>query len=270
MFPMVRSLSILLCALALSLTSGQSWANNRDLPPAPRALVIGDSNIYGHLGRYLDNSLQALGFRVVREGRPTSGLARPDFYDWTIRADQLIEEHRPHVVVMMFGGNDGQRIESVNPNWERVHWKEEVGWREAYAERVYILADLLRGSARRVFLLSPTNRRSPTARAKCDRIRQVQERAVRGMERVTWIDMWPMSSDTHGRFLDDSINAFGDKVRYRRSDGIHLTQSGGVRVGRQLVTRLVNEGLLASGDASAPGPLSPPPPTIAGAYTPPW
>ncbi|MEE2779222.1 MAG: DUF459 domain-containing protein [Myxococcota bacterium] len=267
---MCRSLSILLCLVAFVLTPVETRAMVQDLPPAPRALVIGDSNIYGHLGKYLQSSLQALGFKVIREGRPTSGLARPDFYDWTIRADQLIDEHEPHVVVMMFGGNDGQRIEPGDPSWERVHWKEEVGWREAYAERVYILADLLRGEGRRVFLLSPTNRRSPSARAKCDRIRQVQERAVRGMERVTWIDMWPLSSDTHGRFLDRSVNAFGDKVTYRRSDGIHLTQPGGVRVGRQLVDRLVSEGLLASGDASERGPMSPPPPTIAGAYTPFW
>ena len=82
--------------------------------------------------------------------------------------------------------------------------------------------------------------------------------------------MWPLSSDTHGRFLDRSVNAFGDKVTYRRNDGIHLTQPGGVRVGRQLVDRLVSEGLLASGDASERGPMSPPPPTIAGAYTPFW
>ena len=256
--------------MALSLLCVPARAELGDVPPPPRALIIGDSNIYGHLGKSLQSSLRALGFEVHREGRPTSGLARPDFYDWISRANALIGEHDPHVVLMMFGGNDGQRLEPSDPSLDRVHWKEEAGWREAYAERVYILADLLRGEDRRVFLLSPTNRRSPKARAKCDRIRQVQERAVRGMERVTWIDMWPLSSDHYGRFLDESVDAFGDRVKYRRSDGIHLTRAGGVRVGHTLVRRLMDEGLLCSGDASRPSHRLAPAPTLAGSYTPVW
>ena len=127
-----------LCVLSLLVAPVRAYPG--DPPTAPRALIIGDSNIYGHLGKSLQSSLRALGFQVHREGRPTSGLARPDFYDWMGRADTLIKEHQPHVVLMMFGGNDGQRLEPTEKADDRIHWKEEAGWREAYAERVYVMA----------------------------------------------------------------------------------------------------------------------------------
>ena len=61
------------------------------LPDPPRipALIVGDSNIFGPLGKSLERSLGALGFDVKRRGKATSGLARPDFFDWSTEARRL-------------------------------------------------------------------------------------------------------------------------------------------------------------------------------------
>ncbi|MEZ4269846.1 MAG: DUF459 domain-containing protein, partial [Myxococcota bacterium] len=82
--------------------------------PPMEVLLLGDSNIYGALGKEIQRALPAVGFHVVRRGKPTSGLARPDFFDWFDTARELIGRYRPDVVIVMLGGNDGQRLERVN------------------------------------------------------------------------------------------------------------------------------------------------------------
>jgi hypothetical protein len=89
---------------------------------------------------------------------------------------------------------------------------------------------LLRGEHRRVFFLSPTNRRPRLAREKMLRVREVQ-RLPRpsSIDGVEWIDMFPLSSDANGNWLKGTTDVRGARVRYRRSDGIHLTPEGALR-----------------------------------------
>lgn len=226
-----------------------------DLPPdivlvghsddRPRALVIGDSNIYGELGKALHSSLAAFGYSVVRKGKPTSGLARPDFWDWNARAAELIDAHDPQVVIAMFGGNDGQRCKSADMSGSPIWYRDAGLWEAEYEDRVRNFVHVLRGEGRRVFLLSPTNRRPRIAREKMRRIQTLQRSATEGVEGVTWIDMFPLSSDEQGSWLRDGLDVMGKRVRYRRGDGIHLTPEGGDLVGRRLLQVLLGHGLLS-------------------------
>lgn len=213
----------------------------------PKALILGDSNIYGTLGKALATSLQALGYDVARYGKPTSGLARPDYFDWPTYAAEVLHEFDADVVFFMFGGNDGQRLTFVASGADRVWWKNEDAWRAEYAERVEAFAQVLRGANRRVYLLSPTNRRSRIERSKMERVKAVQRQAVAGLDRVTWIDMYPYSSDPHGGYLSGGLDQRGRSLDYRRGDGIHLTPAGGVEVARRLFAELLEGGIASCG-----------------------
>ena len=219
------------------------------LPDPPRipALIVGDSNIFGPLGKSLERSLGALGFDVKRRGKATSGLARPDFFDWSTEARRLLATHQPDLVIAMFGGNDGQRMEFHDASGSPVKMDSGEAWELAYQQRIREFALLLRGSSRRVFILSPTNRRPRFAREKMIRVRVAQERALEGLAGVTWIDMFPLSSDASGAWLEAGADVNGNPVRYRREDGIHLTPAGGQLVGQRLLDRLLSEGLTACG-----------------------
>lgn len=211
-------------------------------------LLLGDSNIYGALGKEIARALPAMAFEVVRRGKPTSGLARPDFFDWFNTARELIDRHEPDVVIIMLGGNDGQRLERVHEHeGERILWRDERAWRDEYFHRVRDLMTLLRGEHRRVFFLSPTNRRPRLAREKMLRVREVQRAAADSIDGVEWIDMFPLSSDANGNWLKGTTDARGARVRYRRSDGIHLTPEGAAVVASRVVERLVQRGLAACG-----------------------
>ncbi len=216
--------------------------------PPMEVLLLGDSNIYGALGKEIQHALPEVGFHVVRRGKPTSGLARPDFFDWFDTARELIGRYRPDVVIIMLGGNDGQRLERVNnqPD-ERIMWREEGAWRDEYFHRVRELMELLRGDRRRVFFLSPTNRRPRLAREKMMRVREVQRLAASSVDGIEWIDMFPLSSDANGNWLKGTTDVRGARVRYRRSDGIHLTPEGAEIVAERVVRDLVQRGLAACG-----------------------
>ena len=216
-------------------------------PPRIPALILGDSNIFGPLGKSLERSLGALGFDVQRRGKATSGLARPDFFDWSEEARRLFALHNPALVIAMFGGNDGQRMEFHDASGTPLKMDSGDAWEVAYQHRIREFALLLRGDSRRVFILSPTNRRPRFAREKMIRVRAAQRRALKDLEGVTWIDMFPLSSDDSGTWLNSGADVDGNIVRYRREDGIHLTPAGGQVVGQRLIERLLREGLTACG-----------------------
>jgi hypothetical protein len=211
------------------------------------ALIVGDSNIFGPLGKSLQRSLGALGFDVTRLGKPTSGLARPDFFDWMSEARKLLREHQPDLVIAMFGGNDGQRMEFNDASGEPLGMQAGELWQVAYQQRVREFALLLRGNSRRVFILSPTNRRPRFAREKMNRVRAAQRAALEGLAGVSWVDMFPLSSDASGDWLAVGADVDGNLVRFRREDGIHLTPAGAQLVGQRLLERLLADGLTLCG-----------------------
>ncbi len=44
----------------------------------------------------------------------SSGLARPDFFDWPAEIDAKLPEVDPDIVVATFGGNDAQGLSVAN------------------------------------------------------------------------------------------------------------------------------------------------------------
>ena len=80
--------------------------------PAPRrVLLVGASSIQTDLGRALERRIEdELGVEVLRHGRHSTGMARPDYFDWNARALELSADFRPDLVIAQFGGNDGQGL----------------------------------------------------------------------------------------------------------------------------------------------------------------
>lgn len=215
------------------------------LPPpgATSVLLLGDSNIFGTLGQSLARRLQGRGMAVRRFGKPTSGLARPDFFDWPREAARLVAEVDPQVVIFMAGGNDHQRLEAPSGSGTRVAWRELDAWREEYGRRVQEMATILGAGGRRVFFLSPTNRAPRIDREGVFRVAGVQRDALAGLPGVTWVDMLTLTTDERGRWLSRGLSPDGCYRIYRRPDGIHLTEEGGELVADRLLAVLDGVGL---------------------------
>jgi hypothetical protein len=200
-------------------------------------LLIGDSNFFGSLGHTLKRGFEAEGHIVELRGKSASGLARPEYFDWFTEARALIARFRPTVIVSMLGANDVQRI-----TWpaldDRVYFKNEPAWRRAYEGRVRQFMRLLSDEGRTVYYLSPTNRGWEIARVAVTKVREVQAHAARGLPRVHWVDMFPLSSDAAGQWLNRGRDAEGREVVYRMPDRIHLTIEGGRFIGHKVLETL--------------------------------
>ena len=123
-----------------------------------RVLLIGDSNFFGALGHTLRRLLRAEGHEVRLRAKPSSGLARREFFDWFDESERLIAEFHPTVIITMLGANDVQRITFSGTPRHPLFFKNEAAWRQAYFARVREFMTLLAADGRRVFYLSPTNR----------------------------------------------------------------------------------------------------------------
>lgn len=230
------SLPVLLLSVAISAAMVTS-------AKAASVLMLGDSNIRGALGIVLERDLEAVGHDVTRYGVPSSGLARPDFFDWSLTAKGLAEMVNPDVVLVMFGANDTQRIKGRSG--ETIHWRDESAWRAAYTRRWHALVRALKGADRRVIVLGPTNRRSERHVAALQRVREIQQAVCSATTGVLWLDLFPHSTDERGRHLHEGFDVFGKRVRLRMSDGRHLTRRGGVEVARRLLVSFDELGILS-------------------------
>ena len=171
--------------VGLSARRGQAAPANAGRPPtkAPKILVLGDSMIVGAFGRLLEEKLQAdYGFETARRGKTSSGLSRPDFFDWMAEAKAKLEEHEPDAVVVMFGGNDVQGMFVEEGTWIRWH---EPGWVEEYARRVREFADVCSPQGQTVFWIGMPVMRPPKFHEKIKRVNWIY-RAEMALRRKSW------------------------------------------------------------------------------------
>ncbi len=193
-----------------------------------RVLLLGDSNMLGFFGRKLQARLVAEGHAVTRIAKHSSGLVFPDYFDWIEQGPILADQFDADVVVIIFGGNDAQSMKpKVWDGWtSRIAWEDETAWSDEYRSRLRDLADGLRGTHRRLVVMSPTNRRSPKFRERMARIMRLQREVLDARSRTAWIDTFSMSSNADGLYLATGMDERGRFVKYRRKDGIHLTEAG--------------------------------------------
>ncbi|MCC6623579.1 MAG: DUF459 domain-containing protein [Deltaproteobacteria bacterium] len=242
---MGRIVVALVCLALVSepgVARAREWRQPVPFPEgAPRALVIGDSNIYGPMGDALQDELVARGYAVWRRGLPSTGLGRQDHYDWIRQARAMIAVFQPRLVVVQLGGNDVVVVTYRDRAARPVRFVDEARWRPAYEARARELYELLAADGRQVFVLSPPNRGRGATRVA--RVRDVQRAAAAGIPGLTYIDMFPLTSDADGRWLYATEDAHGRRVVVRRSDTIHLNDAGGAIVGGRVVAMMTHLGL---------------------------
>ncbi len=187
-------------------------------------LVAGDSLAY-YLGQQLAT---ARGKRPTAvDARPSSGLARPEYFDWTAYAQTQVETTPPGAVVVFIGANDCQPLRAGGTGaWTilgSANWVAEYRRRAAGLMRAYV------GDAvRPVYWIGlPIAREADIA--SCYRaLNAATAGAAKDVAGVTWIESWSVYA------VDGRYNDYVHGVLARQDDGIHLTFAG-----TRLLTRKV-------------------------------
>ncbi|MDG1390782.1 MAG: DUF459 domain-containing protein, partial [Ilumatobacter sp.] len=203
-------------------------------PPSPdnkaKVYIVGDSDA-GTFGPYLQQLVDgtevaetALNYKV------SSGLARPDFYNWPEELAQAIPEVDPDIVVATFGGNDSQGLSAFQDELQFVvgdPLDNEVEWIEEYTKRAGDVMDLLLEEGRTVIWVGIPNDDNPDVTAKL----AIQDRAAKAAAEarpdVIFIDTWARFSGRDGNWAEFVIDPRdGEGKDVRADDGFHLNVNG--------------------------------------------
>jgi len=206
----------------------------------PRVLLLGDSMIKGAVGRFLENELEDThGWSVVRQGKTSSGLSRPDYYDWISEGAKARKAGAPFDgVVTMFGGNDAQGLyklkadrDNENDKWIRYG---EAGWDDEYRRRINAFADAVTADGEHLFWIGMPVMGPSRLHDRMAELNVIYRGEMAVRPKAEFIDIWRTLADNQGNYSDHA--GHGDnKRRIRAHDGIHLNGNGAMLVVREVV-----------------------------------
>lgn len=228
-------------ALSLAATPLARTAAAED-EKGPKILLAGDSMIAGGFGMFLERALRKThGYDVARRGRSSSGMARPDFFNWTKEATALVEDRKPDATLLMFGGNDVQGLYMGKGEW--IRWGE-AGWNEEYARRVNALADIFAPDAQQLFWIGLPIMRPEKFRNRCKVVNTIFRAEMALRRNALFIDTWRLLTDDEGHYVDKmkvkvSDDAEPKTMRVRAHDGIHLSGDGAGVVKRHALKKML-------------------------------
>jgi hypothetical protein len=193
-------------------------------------LIAGDSDA-GTFAPYLDRLLADTDLvETTLDYKVSSGLARPDYFDWNARLREQVPAVDPDIVVITFGGNDAQGLLDSGGGvvaFQPVPDSDNSDWRAEYGERVGEVMDFLVEDGRTVIWVGIPNDDDPDVTFRM----QVQDETAKAEAAkrpdIVFIDTWKRFSGRTGgwaEFVIDPRDGNGKDVR--ADDGFHLNETG--------------------------------------------
>jgi hypothetical protein len=199
-----------------------------------RVVVFGDSladGIWAGVYRTLRRDDR---FEVERVTRVSSGLSRPDFFDWQAALDEYLLEEEADAVIISLGLNDAQ------PIFHEGRWDHAFGtepWTEIYRSRVdAFMARLAEAGVPAFWVGLPTVRSDSFA----ERVAHLNEiyASLAPEHDVVFVPTREITADEDGRYSAYLADAEGRSRLMRDNDGIHFTSRGYELLGRRMVAAM--------------------------------
>jgi len=226
-----------MAVLVLALAASGAHAQDDDAPVVPawtqsyinpfpqtdkyKLYVVGDFLAAGLVSALPEALDEAASVELERETRNSSGLARPDRYNWSRRVENILDDGTVHIAVIMLGANDRRRIRTASGF-------EDFGteaWAEAYRLRVDAIVETLTDANVATYWMGLPIVADEDVRADYERINGIiRERAYLGG--VKYIDTWNGFSDQFGNFSAYGPSVEGVTKRLRDNNGIGFTAEG--------------------------------------------
>jgi lysophospholipase L1-like esterase len=213
------------------------------MPPNPkdptaanplRVLIVGDS-IGIDLGDALQPDLaQTDVVSAALDGRVSTGLTRPDYFNWPAELTADLKSQNPQVVVIMIGANDAQDflgppdVPYTSPQWNTL-----------YAERVAQFMQIAQSGGATVVWVGMPPMQAPGLNAQMSDVNAVvQQQAVKTHPPVTYLSTDRSLGTAQGGYTAFVTNGAGQVVNVRTPDGTHLTPGGGQVAAQQVIGEL--------------------------------
>jgi len=191
-----------------------------------RLLMAGDSMTEAAGPALLDASEVTGVIDATHELRYSSGLTRPDYFDWPARLATLLAERDPEAVVVFLGANDAQGIQT--PAGPAAFGTD--AWVAEYRARVAAVMDLLTADGRTVYWIGQPVMRDAGYDGRMALLTRIYREEAEGRRDVRFLDTRATFTGPDGGYSAYLPDAAGRPVLVRRDDGIHLTPAGADRL----------------------------------------
>jgi len=204
-----------------------------------RFLIIGDSFIavWGGLGEILEKKL--LNYNdvfVKRFGQVSSGLSRPDYFNWELEATELISQYNPNIAIVMLSSNDAQSI--LTPHGNLVANYGEANWNQEYAKRVSNLLDIFEKNNIIVFWIGFPVMKNQAFSNRIGNLNLIYQKESQKGENVYFFSTREYLTDENKNYVSYLPDEQGIYRAVRQADGIHFTYFGGRLVADQLIKKM--------------------------------
>lgn len=219
--------------------------------PAPRKLlVVGDSLAIG-LSLSLRRSVAELdNVELIEEGKVSSGLANPKYYDWAKALRVFLDKYKPDVVVIMMGANDAKYI-NVNEK-PRPTGSGNKTWPEVFSMRVEdFLATLADKNIPNYWIGLPIMGDPPYAKQAMVMNEIVMAECAK-FKNSHYLETWNLLADDGGSYSTFLPNDKGVKIKVRANDKVHFTVAGGDILAQTFLKTLAKDMELRTKNQSPP------------------
>jgi hypothetical protein len=202
-----------------------------------RIWVAGDS-----LAQVPGDGLQRLTIGSVDvvgvESRLSTGLARPDLYNWYTRFNQVIARVKPQVAVLSFGADDAHDYMAGVPRGRKVGAFGSPSWIAEYRRRVDGVTRELNAAGIRTIWLGLPIPDGPGFKRSFPVVNTILKSvAARHAALSSYVDTWHLLDSAHGRYTP-YLRVHGKLTLMRLADGVHYTPAAGDLIANAVLGRL--------------------------------
>jgi len=187
-----------------------------------RVAIVGDSLAQG-IGYAADSVFKPYWVEVFKQGRISTGLARPDFFNWPDQMQTIVERADPDLVLIMLGENDNQGLLYPDGSLE-----QDIGtweWASHYQERVERFAQIAASGGAHVVWIGLPNEPDKGRWDFIQKQNAIFQTVADELPNVSYFDTWDTFAAPDGGY--SAFYRDGNKVRELRSpDGVHFNTDG--------------------------------------------
>ena len=201
-----------------------------------RVVVVGDSLAAG-LGYYAERVFRPRLVRVSRQGRISTGLTRPDYFNWFTAMRRIVDDFDPDLVIVMLGENDHQSAQTVDGRQAA-----QIGtavWPAEYKARVLRMMRIATSRGAKVVWAGLPISSNPGLRVHSQRQNRTFENAARSSPNVAYFDAWNRFAAPRGGYTA-YFRERGRVLLIREGDGLHFNAAGYTLLARE-IAKLAHE-----------------------------
>lgn len=203
----------------------------------PLRLWLGGDSMTQTFGESFQRAAASTGIiQSTIDARVSTGLTRPDFFDWPTHLATNVLPTDPELMVIMFGANDSQGLVREDGT---VCKRFEQCWLDDYRLRVAGTMDLLKdedNDRMTIWVGQPVM--GPGTVFGIDKLNAIYSEEAATRPWIRYFDSLPFFSDENGGYVDYRPNLGGTEQGLRQADDVHFSTEGGDRLSWEILQML--------------------------------